>query len=232
MWVYQRESCFFQMGLFLLLATTVVSLSATWTCLLTFRFFRILRLWLHHQLGGGFLHVFFYFHPYFGEDGSPMLTCAYFFFKLGWGTNHQPDKGKMVSPFYRKSWHAFCSLLPWIWLFVEAIKGDEILPKYGRIMIKPLNKDPYQTTKDILDVFKVNFIIHPPWFWWAKAPESWSVLCVLYVLRLYLTLIFGETNYRLGLGDDFKYFVCSPIFGNDSHVDDHIFFRWVEITNQ
>ena len=86
------------------------------------------------------------------------------------------------------------------------------------------------------------------------------------VLCLYLTSIFGETNYRLGLGDDFKYFVCSPIcgnlrdthgipnhqpkppttgwwfqifcifthiiFGNDSHVDDHIFFRWVELTNQ
>lgn len=156
--------------------------------------------------GWWFLTYVFYFHPYFREDGSPMLTCAYVFFKLGWGTNHQPDKGKMVSPFYRKSWHAFCSLLPWIWLFVGAIKGDEILPKYVRIMIKPLNKDPYQTTKDILDLFKVNFIIHPPWFWWAKAPESWSVLCVLYVLRLYLTSIFGETNYRLGLGGDFKIF--------------------------
>ena len=34
------------------------------------------------------------------------------------------------------------------------------------------------------------------------------------------------------LGGDFNYFLCSPLFGEDSHFGYIIFFRWVETTNQ
>ena len=33
------------------------------------------------------------------------------------------------------------------------------------------------------------------------------------------------------LGGGFKYFVFSPLFGEDSHFDYIIFFKWVETTN-
>ena len=34
------------------------------------------------------------------------------------------------------------------------------------------------------------------------------------------------------LGGGFTYFLYSPLFGEDSHFDYVIFFKWVETTNQ
>jgi len=37
---------------------------------------------------------------------------------------------------------------------------------------------------------------------------------------------------QLNLGGGFKYSLFSPLFGENSHFDSMIFFRWVETTNQ
>ena len=43
----------------------------------------------------------------------------------------------------------------------------------------------------------------------------------------------GYVNFLEGnLGGGFKYSLFSPLFGENSHFDSRIFFRWVETTNQ
>ena len=174
MLVYQRV-IFFSDGLF----SFTINYSSLPNWIL---FAPILRLWLRITKWGGWqlLNMFFsFFHPYLGKMNSPILADAHmFFFQIGlWNSTTNQPRGKMVSPFLQQILARFFrSLLPWIWLFVGAIKGMKILPKYVRIIVKTMiYKDPYQTTKDILDLINVNFIIHPHDFWWAKAPEGVGV---------------------------------------------------------
>ena len=131
---FTRVYLFFQMGLFLLLPTSYplwnLDLFADVSLL------QILRLWIHHNWGGWqLLNMFFSCSPLFGED-EPTHFDEHFFSD---GLGNQPPTSQGEDGFtFLQQILAF----PYVPFTLDLVacwgyEGDEILPRYVRIMIQP-----------------------------------------------------------------------------------------------
>ena len=95
---------------------------------------------------------------------------------------------------------------------------------------------------------EIHFPIHPFWLAMLNFQGVSEDLCcwihhgiLLVVMKAKNTNILQANRFtspetclkiKLCLGGGFKYFLFSPLFGEDSHFDYILFFRWVETTNQ